>query len=73
MANKFKVNFYKEPGVDVSNSSLHILCGDCAKESGELEFIDVAGTWDECSVCGIQNAPSWPSGFMTRDEYGRLL
>ncbi len=67
--NKYKVNFYKERDCEVTNETLHCLCAKCAKEF-DFELIDRAGSWDECSECGVQNIPSWPSGFLTKDEWG---
>jgi hypothetical protein len=60
--NNKPVNFYKEQGKEVSNETLHSLCAKCVKGyenkwDVELEEIDTAGDWDECSECFAQNKP----------------
>ena len=54
LATKSAVYFYR------SQSGIFSFCPECAiKHEMELEWIDLAGDWDECGgdKCGAQNVP----------------
>jgi hypothetical protein len=59
-----KVQFFKEVGKPVTNSTLHKLCWRCYnehEEKAELEHVEAALTWDECEVCNEMNwGLPWP-------------
>ncbi len=53
----YKVNFYLE---DTDQPEIHTLCSNCAITYPiPLHEVDVAGAWDECELCLIQNVPGW--------------
>ena len=66
LATKSAIYFYR------SQSGIFSFCPECAiKCEMELEWIDLAGDWDECMECDIQNVPMWYSE--RYDYHGDLL
>jgi len=66
LATKSAVYFYR------SQSGIFSFCPECAiKSEMELEWIDLAGDWDECSTpeCGAQNVPAgFREGLLKRNN-----